>query len=616
MTDDFKEKLLKYVTGNLANETGNNIPYGIDLKIQSNTLFNELNGYTIYGQISNLSNNISILYGAYNDSGILYGFIAILDNKYNIIKIFKEYNSGTKLEIISYLNVDETGNFYGIEMVHDNLSENNRFIMLNNFTISDSNNNYNLILRKDYILPSDQTYNLRNSSFLPFGDNLISGSTITKKNNESTYIFATSVGMTHVLITKLKINVGETNVWNYYSFDITDNFYFISSYCEFSNDDFTVKFGCSIPYNSYFKYIEYISINGNALTEFDTNIDNMEFLSSNAIILNLNTTYIGGRTSGTTNNFYIYIIQNNIISILYSTTVKNIIFHLQKVSNNVFFYLSLYPLTFPNEATTIIGHINSNNLYQLENINYSVPDIHDKVLFFINTQYNLNTYYYLSNYLDKILIFNEIYNLLNYNGLSYENQESLIPNSAMLKNAIETIFARNLYNLNIDDNVTVATVEVPNNYLNNETIVNEDLISKTNTELINGTKSITKNIYETLLINFIDTLYMKNNNIPAIPKYSLNGAIKVNEAINTISEIINTKIGKLKLIYLDNTYDLITINSISIVSGQATIDMLIYAQKQLSKIQILSNDETTVYCEIDTDKAIGFHQINQKVEVI
>ena len=74
------------------------------------------------------------------------------------------------------------------------------------------------------------------------------------------------------------------------------------------------------------------------------------------------------------------------------------------------------------------------------------------------------------------------------------------------------IFARNLYNKTISDRVTQSTIEIPNNYLNDVMIARQHLISETNSIMVDTHNIITKNIYETLFINFINTLQMINKN--------------------------------------------------------------------------------------------------------
>ena len=57
-----------------------------------------------------------------------------------------------------------------------------------------------------------------------------------------------------------------------------------------------------------------------------------------------------------------------------------------------------------------------------------------------------------------------------------------------------------------------ATVEIPNNYLNDTMIKTQTLFGQTKNRLIVNEKTISKNVYERLFINFYNSLVMANEN--------------------------------------------------------------------------------------------------------
>jgi hypothetical protein len=80
----------------------------------------------------------------------------------------------------------------------------------------------------------------------------------------------------------------------------------------------------------------------------------------------------------------------------------------------------------------------------------------------------------------------------------------MIPNSGILYDTDGNIvFARNLYNKTMYGGTTESIIEIPNTYLNDVTLEEKDLISVSNSILNKNTQQITKNIYETLYINFL-----------------------------------------------------------------------------------------------------------------
>ena len=189
----------------------------------------------------------------------------------------------------------------------------------------------------------------------------------------------------------------------------------------------------------------------------------------------------------------------------------------------------------------------------------------------------------------------EIYNSNNYNGQSFTNINSMIPNSSILYDENnDVIFARNLYNKTISDRVTQSTIEIPNNYLNDVMIARQDLISETNSIMVDNNNIITKNIYETLFINFINTLQMINKNDLNNPILNPAGAIRLNQSISQVQDYTSQKISKARINYADNSNEIIPISFTQVGSVMRT-EFTIYNSKGIINIELISEDEKTTY---------------------
>ena len=214
----------------------------------------------------------------------------------------------------------------------------------------------------------------------------------------------------------------------------------------------------------------------------------------------------------------------------------------------------------------------------------------------------------------------EIYNPNNYNGESYTNINSMVPQSGILYDDNKNIiFARNLYNKTVNDRVMQATVEIPNNYLNDKIIAKQDLISETNSIMVSRSNMITKNVYETVYLNFINTLQMINNNNLANQTLNPVGATRLNESISEVQDYANQKISKVRVDYTDGSVNVFTVTLAKIDNAyRATIS--IYIKSELFLITFISEDENTDYCSIypgiDFDFETGkTYTINQDITV-
>ena len=290
---------------------------------------------------------------------------------------------------------------------------------------------------------------------------------------------------------------------------------------------------------------------------------------------------------------------------------------LYKVGEEIFY---LYSYSYPSGTNwkIMLGKIIDSNLYETEILNTESFTRTD--LFMVQKQFNLYNFFIQTN--NTVYSVDQIYNSLNYNGTDYQALNSMIPNSATLSNNGVVIFARNLYNRIVNENTTIATLNVPNNFINDITIDNESLYGETNSLLVDNDDNLQTNIYEELMINFVNTLIMSNEN--DINNKILNqiGATRLNNSISQTNDYNNCKITKYKINYSDNTSTIATIkgNEITRLRGSVRYSFAIFVPttKSIENIQLISDDENTVYQTIDTSnlEQEKFYLITQDVKVI
>ena len=125
-------------------------------------------------------------------------------------------------------------------------------------------------------------------------------------------------------------------------------------------------------------------------------------------------------------------------------------------------------------------------------------------------------------------------------------------------------------------------------------IARQDLISETNSIMVDNNNIITKNIYETLFVNFINTLQMINKNDLNNPILNSAGAIRLNQSISQVQDYTSQKISKARINYADNSNDIIPIPFIQVGAVMRT-EFTIYNSKGIINIELISEDEKTTY---------------------
>ena len=667
MTDEFKQNILKYLTGNFEDIYGTEKYILTDLKRTSNNLReqiqNELNGktftqdgYVLAKDNNNNYNGKILIYGWYAKTpDTRNGVICLLDSELNLIQVIKSYLSGTELNWIKSLNVSNDGSLYGIERTTNNPENiSSRFIMLNNPSVKlPSDDTYKLVLRKSYLLQGKIAEAINIYKCL-------------KSPNSSNYLIVgdTNSASTESLnITTLKIKTGDTNEWLDYKSLPKNTGNYKDSYAEWDDEG---KATIMVAYTRYDDY--YIVLSKNIEQEMSVfkTLEIEEFFRINYAteiyiidvdynIINFNKAKIlvsgtytergtnikkGGleftsiqfeTTTATTKTLNIIDIEDgylddlfinrNIINLQEDISFIQYYYNVNAIGNNTIWSVNL---ALPPDITSR----SSAQYIQYGLVEGSTLNLN---IFGISNQYNLFDINYIFTDFDSGNTYKDNYQLIfNVNNFPYSgrtNINSLVPNSAVLYNNENVVlFARNLYNKTINNNTTLSALEIPNSFVNDKTIAKEQLWGMNNNALVDNEEQITKNIYETLYLNFNNTLIIKNANDEENEILNIQGAGRLNRNISTEDDPIkktnynNTKANKIKVNYNDDTS--IIINSIpsKVTDTMYMYDFDVYvpSNKLVNNIQIISNDENTVYQEINTNtlESNKFYNITQCVEII
>lgn len=646
MEQEFKNRILDYLVGNMT-PTKPYVPRG---HIQNAPKINQVKDaidlsdlidYTTENNLNDIkiitSNDKIIMYGRKGNTNN--GFILLLDNEFNVIQLMTSYEGGTLIPVIRYLKQIEDGTFIALASTYNNNPNTFYLLQLNNFTLT-LGNEYKLKYKQQYQLPSTMQNQL-NEYFQKFE--------ITKKQGEAkylfTYLYATDVehSVYKISMNTLQINVGSENEWTH---NTSDDYIIPTSfdlYAEWYQDNYRVKFNYDegISEGLY----EYKFVNGtltnNYLYEYKGS--SIPFTTTSVVIKDFDNTFASIwhmiQTGISRNLIYRFnkewYDQHNKECIIYVENTGDYdtaplnwdcVIKLY-ISNNVVLGYEQYDGTYrmyyftddnteyPSKAGG--GAIMGQSYYY--NTSNEVINIYN-----MNNIYNLYSVYLLPNNWQTVSSsfgynFNFIYNINNYNGISYNDYNAMIPNSGTILDENDNlIFARNLYNVSINQNTTESTLEIPNTYLNDNIINTQNLYSQTNSLLNSNEQSITKNIYETLYINFFNTINIKNANDPNNVIINVPGASRLNGSISGYNSYSNVKIGLVKVNYTDNTSQNITGLEITKNSDtNYTISFVIYVPKEISSIQIMSADGMTTYQTINpTLETEKIYRITQDVKIV
>ena len=201
----------------------------------------------------------------------------------------------------------------------------------------------------------------------------------------------------------------------------------------------------------------------------------------------------------------------------------------------------------------------------------------------------------------------------------YSSYDSLVPNYVNLYDG-NILFSRKLTNESIIGNQMSAEVNVPYLMLN-RTISVEKLISKTYKVISDETRTINKNVYESLYLNFIKYINVIDNNFGKSELQNDISSLLVQSIFNKPQQNYNkAPIGYARIFLKNGKNSVISI-------GQSAITQISQYEYQISiavngnnadKIQILAKDKKTPYVTIplhNVNKVILIKQ-NFKIEEV
>lgn len=643
MTEDYKKQLLSYLTDNLENTSPTTDEIfqeiiEVNRSNWTNYMPSNWDNMRIEGFIKPNENtsNLGVMYGGYKYNNESFGFIILVNNDMIPIKYITEFDSGTKLRYIQCMIQGDDNLFYAIddaEMSYQNYNIYNsqkRFIMLNNFSVP-INEEYSVRLRTSYILNGTDYQNF-------YCDN------IYKELNSSHFVFTgkyasdSTSQASRIKAIEIKINVGMSNEWNFYKVDSL-----IIPMADFvtfnSSSEAKIQF-IGNAYGTYKLLLEskgysQSSLNQSEIYTFPYRIGtstNMEqqglFMDENNLYIVIDNQDIEAEQSGTPISIdrhlalYHYNFTNSTLETIYDhslgTTTDGInVERMQITKNEGKLYIAFYNNFGTNKADYYVQRfegvwepilIGTNKNFQISQRSFYVGSNFNLLQI---TPYNNN----LRNPTWYFPIVKEIYNQNQYNGESYIDVNTFIPSYANLYSNGSIIFSRNLYNISKQNNMTMSSVEIPNNYLNNLTITQNDLISETNFQMNSDDTQWSKNIYEVVDLNFLNTITIIDEDTDT--PY-LEGAIKLNNAITdgTLTDYQNTPCNKFRINYADNTTAVDDIVWTSIDSTHYQTTMTFYVDKNIISIDLISNDETIIYLTIPLNVDIGkTYTINQKIKI-
>lgn len=640
MTNDYKELLLKYLTGNLTNDydvsTMNPYYESVDYQTKPGS-----EGFPSGVSIQCLDGN-----GKPNGKTIFYepNFgkkLYLIDTDMNILNVYDSWYTGTEFDTFLKLGVDEEGQFYGID--YNENTQKFRFILMNNISepvkMPDGTTRYRAVLRNSYFI---QGYEPNVDDTSPTAPVYLG-----KAKGQATYYFAlTDSTLDTIMPSTLTINVGAANEWTRLE-DI-----FVSQGAKVLDN--IIYFNSEgVPNVSYFVYDLYLY---NKIIRIDVNGDGEPVRND---LININTflspiayddikdfdlkaiskeqwwfivrTYRYWEDDGTPygdigaqqirvfrenpSNFDDYLWRKYITftsasgiiqrapGISFSMTPNgdlSMFYRMIDDSNRT--YDKLYYTFIPNNPK----HTLPKKFFDIETDTTIYNVVASRIL--ISSAFNLIKGIHQNGVYGEGTIKNTIISLIynddNYNTEPFEKNgddtRTLVPNQGILYDTNnKPIFARNLYNLKTYKNKSTSILNVPNNMLNDVSISKNKLISMFNNDINEDTQEIEKNIYEDLYINYFNSLSMQNQNTDTYVD-NVEGAIRINQSANKTSDYENAKATKIKITYNDDTYKKGGVDS-SITNGVCTYEFYVYVPdgKTIKKIDIMSEDEETIYQTID-----------------
>ena len=590
MTEDYKDTLLRYFTGNLKQETGNNIPlFTEEQETLNNNVYENIEtilgdeqgavSFLPLGKIYNETYGAYLIYGYYEDlSYNPYGFIYLVDDELNEIQMITEFASGTKLFPLVSLNQAEDGNIYGLSHTVGTTPGTLRVMLFNNiFSSGLLTGEYKAVLRNDYIVP----YSYYPARYRQNG--------IIKSVENPTYYIVLNDGSNNTHIVKFTINVGSTNDWEDYTISGL-NFYPRYDVLIDKSSGNEIFYFYGLNNSNYYEYqLEEQTLTQNKVVNLEATAS---FTYSQVFVANISEIYIYACYSSLQKGTIYRVLSDGTLETIdeFSFYVSGGNTYLSSVNlflmNGGVFYSKNYSkdIGYDIYMGYIINNTNTEISIGSSTANFPGTSFYSYVDFYYTTLYNLINIYipiYDQTNTTERLTFD--YSSINYNGEPYEFKQSLVPQKGRIFDENnKMIFSRNLYNKIIYGNTTLSQVQVPNTLLNDATLNTSNLIGRTNKILVNSNDNVTKNIYETLYFNYYNTLMIQDRNT-GVYVDNMVGANRINGSVSNVIDYENAKATKYRVNYSDNTSLINSLDYIDIVENLFNINSNLYNSNDASR---------------------------------
>lgn len=618
MEQDYKNNVLHYLVGDLPQNSGSNTPNFENTTLINNNLYTTLRTQYFDSMVyfkafipSKDNQNNGLNYSVFACYGTLYGesnpsgAFVIIDDNGNLIQVITEYTNKTKIGLIQCLNVDDNGNFYGVELRGSNY----RIVELNNLVLKTSTQaKLKATVLKTYSIPSSYS--------------LTSVNKVLRNEDKSKYFI---IGTTATGTTVLELSTQNTS-WEYWTTTYkwsNPNAY--SMYREgwnayWGNDglEFTLLMeGRDV--NTDPTLVKLTKGENNSMVEtMLAYFPNSNFLHFEAAFYSnkycyvstvddLNTSvkldiYRVDMETRAVQNVYNITTDYNTYSSIWFFKSKSVLYYGSIMFDSVIEGTDMYSAN--------VGQIDGTNAYNTI-LGLRAITSPQEALFFPNiiNQFNKNKICFQIR--DSLYTCELIWNPNNYNGNPFTSNNSLVPQKGSIEDNSNEIFNRNLYNLATYLNRYTATYQVPDNYLNNDTLKTAKLYSKNNNLLTTNTIDTTKNTYEELNVNVTNTFNMINNDETE----------NVESASELVSYMLNASdtasITKYKVNYEDNTSEIKHLSINTSNSNNVTLKMVFHVPKAISNIELISDNENTIYQTIDGSslEIDKYYSILQRVRV-
>lgn len=612
MTEEYKENVLRQLVGQPIIEQGVDMPMFILTSDSTNTLedyivsqgYNSNHSFILRKTLSR--NNQQLLFYVEQQAGVFVSsFIVITDIELTPIGIVKSYKGGTA--------------FREWEVFQDDDSGEGRI-----YFIDKSGNTYRLVYINDptskKVGDSYEVENLFTYTMTAFGQYNIPRTMMKSPENANFVISAYNSNTGIISLNEVKINVGSENEWNTYNYGTATQGFSgaIAMYPVWSEElscrlcFINITNNLQIDVLNTQKTDDTLSLVRQRTITLPSSYQSYTNKTSGLTMQNYNVLYCysqGILADDATSHFFEVNLNSGTMTSLYSTP-EYTSWDIQCINSNIFFTRYSYD-TDTFESVCYFGMISKGEYYDIELFDFVSIDPRA----FIINNYNLYSIRIIDGQgeTDELKKLYVIYNSLNYNGAEFTDLNSVVSNSVVLNNESgQPIFARNLYNKTISQNTVESTVEIPAYQLNGINIAEQRLLSENNNDIIYQYNSVEKNIYETVLMNFFNTLTIIDDNENK-NKIMTNAS---NYFVNNLENVEGSNLLKYRVTYTDASTYVGTISEVDVQETTATIGFAFYSGVGVSKLEIISSDENISYATIDeTFDSSSYYKVSQEVVI-